>query len=445
MSAPRSRAQDEGIMRNRWTAFTFLVLAIASPAHADPPERGVADFPKLAAETDWPWWRGPARNGVAAAGAPPPPVRWGETENVVWRASVPGRGHSSPIVVGDRVILTTADEATQVQSVVAFDRRDGRQLWKTDVSRDGFPARIHPKNTHATPTIACDGERLVALFFNHKSIQATALGLDGKQRWQTKVGDFDYKRYQYGYAASPVLYRGTFVVAAESEEQSFLAALDRATGKPIWRAPRPANTSYSSPSIAHVAGRDQLFLSGDNKVCSYDPATGKELWSAPGTTDATCGTIVWDGDVVIASGGYPKAQTLAIRADGSGTVLWRNGQQCYEQSLLAHQGHVYSLTNTATLFCWRVSDGAEMWKRKLRGPVSASPVLAGGHIYWANEKGTTYVFKPNPEKLELVAENVLGDESMASPAVAGGQLFLRVARRGGGGREETLYCVGAKK
>jgi outer membrane protein assembly factor BamB len=231
-------------------------------------------------------------------------------------------------------------------------------------------------------------------------------------------------------------------VAAEYDGQSYLAALDRRTGEPVWRTPRPFNITFSTPVVAHVAGRDQLLLSGANKVVSYDPKTGAELWSTPGTTLATCGTMVWDDDVVIASGGYPKAQTLAIRADGSGKVLWKNNQKCYEQSLLAHAGYVYALTDGGTIYCWRLGDGQEMWKQRLQGPVSASPVLAGGHIYWANELGVMYVIRPNPEQFELVAENQLGQHAFASPAISGPQIFLRVGSETDGKLQETLYCLG---
>jgi hypothetical protein len=293
--------------------------------------------------------------------------------------------------------------------------------------------------------VACDGERLFITFYNHDSLQATALSLQGKQLWQKTVGPFRPRRFEYGYGPSPQIYRDTVIMAAEFDGPSYLIALDRKTGKQVWKTPRTDNISFSSPVVAHVAGRDQLLISGAGQVASYDPHTGKPLWSAQGTTAATCGTAVWDGDIVLCSGGYPKSETVAVRADGSGEVLWRNPQKCYEQSMLAHAGYVYGLTDNGVLFCWRVSDGKEMWKQRLRGPVSASPVLAGGHIYWANELGTHYVFKPNPQQAEILAENQLGDESFASPAVSGGRLFLRVASSKQGQRQETLYCIGESK
>ncbi len=417
------------------------VIKPVSLAAADEKEGGIADFPKLSAESDWPWWRGPSRDGHAPASAKPP-TSWSATENVVWKAPLPGRGHSSPIVVGDRIFLTTADDTKQEQAVLALSRTSGKQHWRKDVSQGGFP-KLHPKNTHATPSIASDGERLFVVFCHHETVQLTVFDLEGKQLWQKVVSPFRPRRYEYGYAPSPLIYRSTVIIAAEYDGDAAIAAFDRESGKEIWRTPRPGNISYSSPVVAHVAGRDQLLMSGADQICSYEPNGGKLLWSTPGTTAATCGTIVWDGDIIFASGGYPKAETLAIKADGSGEVLWKNNKKCYEQSMLATGGHLYALTDDGVAYCFRGSDGEQLWEKRLRGPVSASPVLAGGNIYWADEMGTVYVFKPNPEQFELVSRNQLLDDSFASPAVSGNQLFLRVAKRGGK-REEFLYCLGGK-
>lgn len=402
-------------------------------------EKGIEGFNKLSAATDWPWWRGPSRNGVAVGKAP---TKFSESAGVLWKAPVPGRGHSSPTVVGQRVFLTTADVSNQTQSVLAIDRRTGEQLWQVEISQGGFPARNHPKNTEATPTIASDGERLFVTFFHHQTIQATALDFAGKELWQKTVGPFNPQKYEYGYAPSPLLYRGNVIVTGEYDGKSYLAALDRASGEDVWRAPRPNNISFSTPVVAHVAGKDQLLLSGNEHVTSFDPASGKELWSVKGVATATCGTIVWEGDAVFASGGYPQTETLAVKADGSGQVLWRNKQSLYEPSLIVVDGYVYGFTGGGYLFCWRASDGREMWKERLKGPVSASPVLADGHIYWANERGMLYVFKPNPEKLDLVSENQVGSDSFASPAICGGQVFLRVGHGQGNARKEMLYCFG---
>jgi outer membrane protein assembly factor BamB len=421
-------------------ASLYVFFALPSVVLYAADDTGLEQYPKLSAERDWPWWRGPSRKGIATSS--PVPVKLSDKGGYLWKAPVPGRGHSSPVVVGERIFLTTSDESRQTQSVLAIHRANGKLLWHEQISQGGYPEKNHPKNTAATPTIACDGERLFASFFHHQAIHVSALDLNGRIIWSKTVGPFDPKRYEYGYAPSPVLYRGTVIVSSEYDGDSFLVALDRKNGQEVWRTPRPASISYSSPVVAHVAGKDQLLISGHDQVWSFDPATGKSLWTAKGTTTATCGTAVWDDDLVFASGGYPGAQTVAVRADGSGEVVWKNNQRQYEQSLLAHDGYVYAFTGPGIAYCWRASDGREMWRQRLKGPVSASPVLAGENIYWANELGTLFVFKANPERFELVATNQIGTDSFPSPAICGGQIFLRVGDGSSGERQEFLYCFG---
>jgi len=412
--------------------------ASAAGAATSTRSAGSASSPAASSASDWLMWRGPNLNGVAAAGQSPP-TRWSETENVVWKTPVPGRGHASPTVVGNQVVLATADDQRQAQAVLAFDRQTGRQLWNTVVSTGNFPGRIHAKNTHASPTVASDGERLFVAFYRNDSIELTALSLDGKQLWQKPVGRFLPKQYEYGYAPSPTIYQGLVIVAADYEGGGHLTAFDCQTGAKKWQTPRPNKLSFSSPIVARVAGRDQLLISGCEVVASYDPNTGKPLWSTPGTTMATCGTMVWDGDLVFASGGYPKSETICVRADGSGRVVWRNNQKCYEQSMLAHEGYIYAVNDGGIAICWRASDGQQMWQSRLDGgAVSSSPILAGGHVYVANERGTMYVFRADPKSFQLVGQNQLGREAFATPAICGNQIFMRVA---GAGRQEVLYCL----
>ncbi len=397
------------------------------------------------AADDWPFWRGPNHNGVAADGQTPP-VEWNDEKNVLWKVSVPGRGHSSPTIVGNRIFLTTAREKEQLQSVLCFDRESGEQRWETDLNLGGFPKRIHNKNTHASPTVSSDGERVFAAFMHHDKIEVAALALaSGRLQWRKTAGPYVPRQYEYGYAASPLIYKDSLIVVSDCDSDAFLTALDCATGDERWRTERQGKISWSSPIVGRVAGRDQLLLSGCDQVCSYDPETGEVLWSTAATTAATCGTMIWEGDLVFASGGYPKAQTVCIRADGSGEIVWQNKQKCYEQSMLVHDGHVYAVTDGGIAYCWRASDGMEMWNKRLGGPVSASPVLADGNIYCSNERGTTFVFRADPKQFKLVAENQLGDEAFATPTICGSRIYLRVAAGSGEGRQEFLYCIGARE
>jgi outer membrane protein assembly factor BamB len=241
-----------------------------------------------------------------------------------------------------------------------------------------------------------------------------------------------------------MLYKSLVLISADYEGGGWLAALDAKSGATKWKIARSKKLSFSSPVVANVGGRERLLISGTEQVASYDPNTGRQLWSTPATTMATCGTMVWDGDLVFASGGYPKSETVCLRAD-NGQLVWRNDQKCYEQSMLAVDGYVYAVTDRGIAYCWRGRDGKEMWSSRLQGgAVSASPTLANGNIYLANERGTIYVFKAQPTRFELVARNQLGDEAFATPAICDNRIYMRVASNANGSRQETLYCIGEK-
>lgn len=386
----------------------------------------------VALEESWPWWRGPNSNGVAVGAAP---TKWSANENVVWKATVPGRGHSSPIVCGDAVYLATADEQQQTQSILAFDRESGEPKWAKVIHKGSFTSKqkMHPKSTHANGSVACDGERIYSAFLNDEKITATALTLSGEIEWQEVLGAFDSK---FGYAPSPIIYKSAVIFAADNSGGGHLSALDRTTGKTVWRKARPRVSTYSSPVIANVGGRDQLLISGDKKVVSFDPLTGNQIWSCDGTAEATCGTVVWDGDRIYASGGYPDNQTICI--DAKGKKLWSASQKAYEPSMLAHDGALYCVTDGGIAYCWNGKSGKELWKTRLSGSFSASPVIADGLIYATNDGGVTFVFEASKSDYQEVATNRLGNDAFASPAICGGRIYLRVGESGGG----ALYCIG---
>ena len=390
---------------------------------------------------DWTQWRGPNHNNVAAAGQGIP-TEWSESKNILWKADVPGRGHASPVITGNTIVLCTADDQLQTQAVIALDRKTGKQLWLTQISAGGFPS-IHPKNTHASPTAATDGTHLFATFCHHEKIEAVCLDLQGKIIWRKDVGGFRPELYEYGYAASPTLYKNMLIVSGDCDTIAWVKALKTSDGSIAWEQKREFMLNWSSPIVASIAGRDQLLLSGTNKISSYNPMNGEPLWSTPCLTMATCGTCTWDDSLIFASGGYPKAETVAVKADGSG-VAWKNNVKCYEQSTLFHDGYLFAFADNGVAYCWNAKTGKEMWKQRLSGPVSASPLLVGDHIYATNEAGTTWVFKASPDKYEQLAENQLGDSSFASFVAVDNQLFIRSGKGDGAGRKETLYCIGTK-
>lgn len=404
----------------------------------------LACLPNFGWSADWLSWRGPLANGVAAD-QPAPPAQFGVDQNVVWKTAVPGRGHSSPIVVGSLVLLTTADEQNQIQFVLAYDRQTGVLRWQRELHRGSFNPKIHAKNTHASPTLASDGRYVYASFNNDRRVQVSKLDLAGNLVWKRSAGPYLPQKYQFGYAPSPLLYRDVLIVAADFEDNGYLVAIKTSDGSEVWRTRRPSQISYSSPIVGRTGGRDQLLISGAAQVASYDPATGERLWSAPVTAPATCGTMVWSERAVFASGGYPKRETAAVASDGSGRVLWRNDEKCYEQSLLYHDGQLYAVNDKGIAFCWDAATGEERWKQRLEGgAVSSSPTLIGDLILVGNERGTFYAFRATPAQFTPVAKSQLGDEAFASPAVVDGRIYLRTASRAGGSRQETLYCIGSR-
>jgi outer membrane protein assembly factor BamB len=407
---------------------------------------------------DWPWWRGPTLDNIVP-GAQDPPIRWSRTENVIWKTEVPGRGHGSPVLWGDRIFLPTAtstasvplapgsrqdgggtaDDKAKVQYVLCYDRKTGEKLWQTEIHRGGFMP-MHSKNSHASATPACDGERVFVPFIVQNGIWLTALDLDGKTIWQKKLGPF---ASMHGFGTSPVFYKSLVIVVSDDLKGSFIAAVHRKTGETVWKIDRPNYKlgTYATPTVGHIAGRDQLLIQGPYKIFSYDPATGKTLWTCDGPNESTCSTISYDDQLIWASAGFPKKNLLCVRADGTGDVtkthiVWmKENNTAYVPSLLLADGLLYMVEDEGRVTCFEAKTGQVVWQNRLRGNFSSSPVLAGGHIYVVSEAGVTHVFKPG-RTFELVAQNDLADGGFATPAVVGGRVYLRSLH--------SLYCLGKR-
>lgn len=414
----------------------LVVIALSTSGLRAAEPQPVADGFEVDAG-DWPWWRGPLRNGTATSDQKPP-LNFGESESVLWKSEIPGRGHGSPIVIGNRVFLVTCDEESHSQSLLCLDRSTGKQLWNKMIHASGGMWK-NSKSSAASTTPACDGERVFVNFPNNDALMTTALDLDGNQLWQVRISHYTVHQ---GYGASPALYQKLVIVTSDNKSGGAVVALDRASGELVWKRERPKTPNYSSPVIVHTAGRDQLILTGCDAVVSYDPLTGETLWETPGATTECVTSTVTDGNLIYTSGGYPKNHVSAVSADGKAKLMWENASRLYVPSLLIRDGYLYGVLDEGIAVCWRADSGEEMWKTRLGGTFSSSPVLVGDKIFVSNEGGDFFVFKAQPSKFEQLAKNRLGSEVFATPTICDSQIFHRVAMIDeSGGRKEFLFCL----
>ncbi len=431
-------------MRMVWLTLSLLVgfgLVSAHDCLAQSADTAVGkvDDGFSVAPTDWPWWRGPLRNGTADADQSPP-IEFSTTQNVLWKSEIPGRGYGSPTVTGTRVVLATSDEATGAQSVICLDRTSGDLLWHRVVHPSGG-MRKNNKSTSASSTPACDGERLFINFPNSDALFTTALDLEGNVLWQTRISD--YVEHQ-GFGASPALYRDLVIVSADNKGGGAIAALRRDSGDVAWRRERPQLPNYPSPILLNIHGKDQVIMVGCDKVVSYDPMTGETVWETEGATTECVTSTLTDGHLIYTSGGYPKNHMSAIAADGSGRLVWENANRLYVPSLVIHQGYLYGVLDAGIAMCWKADTGKEMWKARLGGTFSSSPVLVGDKIFVSNEGGEFFVYRARPDRWESLAKNQLGDLVMATPTLCDSQIFHRVTHRDDDGHsQEVLYCLGS--
>jgi len=397
----------------------------------------LAAFATSILAADWPAWRGPTGDGHAAAGQKLP-VKWSESENLIWKAEVRGRGHGSPIVMGGQVLLATADVETEEQLVLSFDRATGKSRWEAVVHRGNLNTKGHKISSQASSDVVSDGERLFVNFLNNGAIFTTALDLSGKQLWQRRVCDFQVHQ---GFGSSPVVYQNIVLVSADHRGGGKMTGLNKLTGEIVWQQDRPPVANYASPGIVNAAGQVQAVLAGCNKVESFDPLTGKKLWSIDGSTEETVVTAVTDGRRVFLGGGYPKNHTMALEADGSGKIAWENVTKTYVPSMIVKSGHVFAVGDAGRAVCWNSATGEERWSEKVDREFYGSPVMADSRIYVTSKGGVTSVFEATPEKFTLLGQNPLGDESFSSPTICDDRIYLRSAKTSAT-RQEFLWCVG---
>ena len=362
---------------------------------------------------DWPRWRGP--EGAATSSASPLPLKWTSTDRVLWSTAVPGEGASSPVALGKAVFLTSSLDRGTRRLVHRLDLETGAIAW-TRETPDSDPERASALTGHAAPTPAVDASRVVAFFGNAGVV---AYGLDGALQWRTSLGEFTS---ELGIASSPILHEGLVIIVGDHDGASFLIALDAATGKIRWKSPRPGlERSWSTPIV--VAG--ELIVNAQDELRGYDPATGKQLWKVAGMSGWVTPSPVAGQGMVFATSGK-DGPTVAVRG---GRVVWRVERGGpYVCSPVLYGDFLYVLDEAGRLTCREAATGVEIYRERLKGTFKASGVAGDGKLYFPNEAGVTVVVKAG-RVFELLAENPVEEEILASPAIAGNSLLLRTRTR----------------
>jgi outer membrane protein assembly factor BamB len=372
----------------------------------------------------WPRWRGPSGQGVATGSGYPD--TWSDTQNVLWRTRVPGRGHSSPIVWADRIFLTTAHDDGRV-ALLAFRRADGRFLWEA-VGPDRTPERIHQKNSHASATPTTDGT-LVFASFGNKGVMA--VDFDGRIAWHRSLGAFNN---YHGTAGSPLLYRDRLILFQDHAGGGFVTALEAKSGRTLWRTARAGTVGWSTPIALHAGGRDEIVVSSQQRVHAYSPDAGRELWTANGNLFEVIPTPVVGHGLVFCTSGR-AGPTLAIRPGGSGDVTathiaWQSPRGSpFVPSPLLYGEHLYMVNDMASIAtAFDAVTGKTLWQGRLgvatREGFSASPVGVDGKVFFTNDDGETFVVRAGAT-FELLHVNRLGASVLASPALVDGRWYFR--------------------
>ena len=449
-------------MKRRFSVFLAAIAILVSAA--PDPARAVAASGKKA---EWAQWRGPDGQGVSFEKGLP--SEWGAAKNIAWKTAIPGRGHSSPIIWGKKIFLTTAIEGAEIPGakppkhtfakedfvhpdwagagrlyalkVLCVERDTGKVLWERTAYDGPISDYRHRKNTYASATPVTDG-RYVYTYFGTEGLYC--YDLNGKQVWKTSPGYIN--QLGMGAGTSPILYENLVILQCDLRddgEGSFLLALDKSTGKQVWRVARTHRYTWSTPVIVKTASRTELITSGAETIISYDPATGKEIWRCEGVESNAIPTPVIGHNLVIVSAGSQAKRAIAIKLGGTGDltntpfIAWKYQKgTAYVPSPILFGDYVYLTTDSGILTCLDVKTGEVKYEGK-RVPVptkfTASPVAFDDKILLTSEDGDTFVLKAGPN-FEVVRTNSLGEPIYASPAIAAGKIFIRGSNH--------LYCIG---
>ncbi len=394
---------------------------------------------------EWPCWRGPRLDGTSLE--KDVPVHWSSSKNIAWKSPVSGIGHSSPIIWGDRVFLTSCILKKKQRILLCYDRRSGKLLWNRVVVEAPLESK-HRLNSFASSTPATDGKHVFVTFLAYPNVQIVCYDFQGNKVWHKSPGTFYSK---HGFCSSPILYKDKVIVNcdqdAKGKTKGYIVALNKETGEEMYRIDRPNRTrSYCAPLIVDAAGKKQMVLSGSKCVTSYDPDTGKLHWIIDGPTQQYVASLVYTEGVFFLTAGFPTYHNMGILPDGTGNVttshvLWHEDRTSarkasYVPSPIAHGKYFYMISDKGYLSCFEAKTGKRMYIQQLGEHHSGSPVSADDLLYIIDDAGDTYVIKPGPE-FQFVTKNSLDENCYSSPAISRGQFFIRT--------QHHLWCIGTAR
>jgi len=423
-------------------------------------------------DATWPSFRGRYASGVADGQNLPDQWNGENGANIKWKTPIPGLAHSSPIVWGKRIFVTTAissagdhsfkhglygegtaseDRSVHHWRVYCLDKTSGEIIWDGLAAESVPKDKRHIKATYANSTPATNGKIVVA-FFGSEGL--FAFNADGTLLWKKdlgrlNVGAYDLPDYEWGTASSPIIYRDLVIVQCDTQGEDFLIALDTKTGKTVWKTQRDELPGWGTPTI-YPGKRVELITNASNLIQGYDPLTGKELWRLGGSSKITAPTPIFKDDlIIVASGRRPVKPIFAIRAGASGDITlteeqtsndfiaWsKRGRGPYMPTPIIYGDYLYSLNNNGVLDCYDLQTGEEKYRQRIQhtgSGFSASPVAADGKIYLTGEDGDIFVIRAGPE-YELIAKNEIGELVMATPALSEGMMYVRA--------KEHLFAIG---
>jgi outer membrane protein assembly factor BamB len=382
----------------------------------------VAVMASAVAAADWPQFRGTASNSVSRD--PQPPKDWSESENVAWKVPLPGRGPSSPIVVGSRVFVTCSSGVNQDRlHVLCFDAASGKQLWERQFWATGRTLS-HSASANAAPTPASDGKLLFAFYSSNDLV---CLDLEGNLKWLRGLAhDFPAAGNDVGMASSPLVVGDVVVVQVECQGDSFATGIDKSTGESRWRIARPKEAGWCSPVLmrGEKGQPDQVLLQSPAKLTAHDPATGKQLWAYETACDGISSAVTGDGVVYVPS----KGLTALKPAGGTIETLWNaSGIQPGAASVILDGGKLFAINRAGVLICASAADGKIVWRTRLDGEFWGTPALVGNRLYCVTQKGTAQVVEVSADgsKGEIVGRGQLDGTIQSSPAISNGALYVR--------------------